>query len=379
MGHITYSLINKSINSNQYYMKVEELSSKIISNVLISSERYLKDFTAFIDQYKLEKIRTKEEYTIEILLIGILIKEYLENGYAFRCGSKSVFTILNKLRKNDCCKGKVDNIRGKLVTNVLMKKESKRIDIDFKNFKLLVRWLEATGDFKEEIYRLKNWIKFLGDKDDKYIDDLLKVSVNNSDYLYNQGKKYLGEYTINVYKYLSSYRSIHNNKEDIIYCGKGEVQYFFNMIAAETMNNVYRKDFLNCNKKRVFLPACMRQVKERCSSEKSNNGYKCKKCNKTCNVRKLTDMGENNGFEVYIIPHETMLFNSNKDENSKVGIIGVACVLNLVSGGWKALRLGFKPQCVVLDYCGCSTHWLDKPIMTSINIDRIKRIINKRK
>jgi hypothetical protein len=313
-------------------MKVEDLRAKIISNVLDLSECYLNDFTTFIGEHKLEKIRSKEEYAIEILLIGVLIKEYLQNGYAFRYCPKSVFTILNKLRKNDYCKVKVDSLRGKLATNILMKKERRKIDIDLKNLKLLVRWLEATGDFEEEIYRLNNWIKFLAHKDVKYIDNLLKVSVSNSDYLDNQGEKYLGEYTINVYKYLSSYRSMHNNKEDIIYCGKGERQYFLNMIAAETMNSIYRKEFLSCEKKKLFLPACMRQVKEKCLSEKSNCGYICKKCNEVCNVRKLTDMGENNAFEVYIIPHEAMLFNSSKDENGKVGIIGVACVLNLVSG-----------------------------------------------
>ncbi len=376
MNYITYSLISKDINSNQYYTRVEKLSGKIIKSVLSSSEEYLNEFITFIEKYELEKVRSKEEYGIEVLLIGVLIKEYLQNGFAFRYSSKNVFKVLNKLRKNDFFKVKIDNIRGKLATNILMRRESGNIDIDFKTFKLLIRWLEATGDFNEEVYRLNNWVNFLDNKDKKYIDNFLNISISNSDHLYNQGKKYLCEYTINVEEYLNSYINNHINKEDIIYCGKGEIQYFFNMIAAEIMNKTYRNDFLTCDIKKVFLPACMRQVKKNCLSEKSNSGYVCKSCSKECNVRKLKEIGLKNNFEVYIIPHETMLFNSSQSENSNIGIVGVACVLNLVSGGWKALRLGFKPQCVVLDYCGCDKHWLEKSVMTSINLDRVKSIIN---
>ena len=74
------------------------------------------------------------------------------------------------------------------------------------------------------------------------------------------------------------------------------------------------------------------------------------------------------------ITNETfMQFFINKNKN--IGIIGIACIPNLISGGFKALRLGFIPQCVVLDYCGCSNHWLYKKHMTKINENRLLYII----
>ena len=42
-------------------------------------------------------------------------------------------------------------------------------------------------------------------------------------------------------------------------------------------------------------------------------------------------------------------------------------ILNLLSGGWKAIRMGFTPQCVVLEYCGCAHHWCEKDVPTEIN------------
>ncbi|WP_278244952.1 hypothetical protein [[Clostridium] dakarense] len=46
-------------------------------------------------------------------------------------------------------------------------------------------------------------------------------------------------------------------------------------------------------------------------------------------------------------------------------------MLNLISGGLKAKSLGYIPQCVVLDYCGCKSHWHTDGITTDINIKRL--------
>ena len=59
------------------------------------------------------------------------------------------------------------------------------------------------------------------------------------------------------------------------------------------------------------------------------------------------------------------------------GMVGIACILNLMSGGWKAIRIGYIPQCVILDYCGCG-HWRENRKMTNININKliVKKDIN---
>ena len=78
------------------------------------------------------------------------------------------------------------------------------------------------------------------------------------------GEDNLINYLPNLENYLNTYRKHHYNKEDIIYCGKWFVQYYFNMIFSELMNDIFRDDFLNTYKKIVFLPACMTQDKTPC-------------------------------------------------------------------------------------------------------------------
>ena len=103
-------------------------------------------------------------------------------------------------------------------------------------------------------------------------------------------------------------------------------------------------------------------------------------CSSSCNVNKLRKQGEIYGFEVSVIPHEADLTSLKNRDNSSYGIVGIACVLNLVSGGFKALRLGFIPQCVILDEVGCRNHWLlDHGRMTGINDARLLSMIKKQK
>lgn len=51
----------------------------------------------------------------------------------------------------------------------------------------------------------------------------------------------------------------------------------------------------------------MRKNKETCKSIKTNEGFKCMKCNKGCSVRTITLIGERKGFDTMIIPHQTSL------------------------------------------------------------------------
>lgn len=375
MNYLTYCLNLEHLNSNEYYNEIQEISNKILKKGLPDSVVYLNDFMAFIVDNKIENLRSKEEYFIELLLIGIFIGEYKDNARAFKNKSNKIFLILNNIRKKGWLKYNIDNLRGKLISKILMNKIYVLKEITIEDFILLIKWLDASGDFKDEVIRLNGWKEFLEKKDKIYSSEILTFCCSISQYLYAECKDSLMKYIKNVNIYLRKYKEKHNNKEDIIYCGKGEIQYFFNMVSAEIMNQVYKEKFLNSSNKLIFLPACMRQTKKECLCKKSNKGYECIGCSQNCNVNILRKIGQARNVKIYIIPHETLLSNLESKENNKTGIIGVACVLNLVSGGWKAIRLGFIPQCVVLDYVGCSNHWLDKGMMTQINIDKLKNLL----
>lgn len=376
MNCVTYSLKLDQNNSNNYYSNVKEISNKIKEKILFGGKDYLNEFMQFILSENIEELRNKEEYGLELLLIGILLEEYIDNARKFNVLTKGIFVRLNSLRgKNDNYKIEIDNIRGKLATMILMRKKHIFKDTTLDDFTLLLKWIEACGDFNEELLRLKNWEKFLKYKGIYYSNDLFIFCKNLIVKFYELNKESLGCYTRYVNEYLNNYKKDHYNKDDIVYCGKGEIQYFFNMISSEIINEVYRKEFKVCEEKIVFLPECMRAKSKLCLSTKTSKGYLCSNCSKDCNVGQLSFLGEKYGFSVFIMPHQCDEFDYKNTLKDNIGIIYISCVLNLYSEHLKTIRFGYKPQCAVLDYCGCREHWCSTDIMTNINVDELKNIL----
>lgn len=85
---------------------------------------------------------------------------------------------------------------------------------------------------------------------------------------------------------------------------------------------------------------------DNCKALKNEEVYICAHCTKSCNVNKYDKIDKYYDFQVYIIPYESNITMKRKFEYWDIGIVVIACVLNLISGGFKARGLGFIPQCV---------------------------------
>lgn len=370
MEAATYNIKVNNINSDMYYKKISAVSKRVKKVILDKGNKYLSDFMEYVEKNKIEELRTKDEYAIEFLMIGVMLNEYSYYGHTLTKKTYVLFSFLNKLRKKNSYKNKIDNIRGYLISRILYKRSYKKYDIND-----LVIWMAATGDFKEEVYRLKVWISFLENRDKEYHNNFIKETISTAQIMENICEETLEIYIKPLEKFLKNAPQRYKNREDLIYCSKGKMQYYFNSICAEIMNEVYKEKFAMCKNKKIFAPACMRQVKKKCSAVKSDFGYVCRQCNSSCNINSLNKLVEKRNIEVCIIPHETIIDTLHIEDKNKIGIIGIACITNLMSGGWKALRLGFIPQCVILDYCGCNKHWLDQGEMTSINNSYLLNLI----
>ena len=145
------------------------------------------------------------------------------------------------------------------------------------------------------------------------------------------------------------------------------------MFGAEIMNRAYRNEYDKREKTIILLPECMQIKNKKCLSQETIYGHQCIGCSDNCNVNQLKNYIEK---EVYVIKHESELFKDIPTHEKKtISIIGIACVLNLINGGLKAKSLGMPAQCVILNYVGCSNHWMQNRISTSINSEKLKEII----
>jgi hypothetical protein len=59
----------------------------------------------------------------------------------------------------------------------------------------------------------------------------------------------------------------------------------------------------------------------------------------------------------------------------EVGVAAVACLLNILPGGYAMRARRISAQCVPLDYPGCRKHWNSEGILTGVNEERLVRIV----
>ncbi|BBL61195.1 DUF116 domain-containing protein [Methanobrevibacter arboriphilus] len=290
------------------------------------------------------------------------------------------------------------------INEVDISKSIENNEINLINLKidLLLKYLEATGDYKESLKHLNIWKEFFLNKDENTLKSYFKSIMSFVSFFEDYAKKELHIYTSNVETFKESYLEYHLNNEDIIFCGRSELEYHINLFGAEVMNKIFQKSFKARKKRVLLLPTCMRIPKtHKCNAVKDKLGLRCTSCNNNCNIGEITknlngnynykdNNHEDNNYEdynhedndcndeipVYIVSHSSsILSNLTNDDKTNVSIIGVACINNLIEGGWKISSHGIPPQCVILDYVGCKKHWTPKNIQTTINFNKLQNTV----
>ncbi|MCP5098588.1 MAG: DUF116 domain-containing protein, partial [Chloroflexi bacterium] len=310
--------------------------------------------------------------------------------YASEAVSKSTATrkLLIKLvelrQRHKRLKPAIESLRG-LLTSFLLRLQQQRTNIVIEptvaNLDQLLHWLTATGDFEEEVTRLQAWRDFIRNQSPQQVKEQLNVVFSFADWFETRSLAILGDYTPHVEQFLTNTHPDYRRREDAVFCGRQRVEYHMNMVGTEILNRAFRHEFLQTKKKLVLLPPCMKaRSADHCEATMTPFGERCGACEPGCHVHQVTKLGEKKGFNVLILPHELNVFSNDKmatKQENALGVVGVACPLTNVTGGWKTKRLGVPAQGVLIDYCGCSWHWhLAGGIPTDINFKQLQHVLD---
>ncbi len=382
MKTITYSLKENQKDSDNYYKEIKSFTDEILNEFEGFEAHVILDFISYAKEMDMGEIRSYHEYIFELLMLGVFWRVYgVRAAHLDKNPQKILENLVKERNQNEPAKETIDIIRGMIMKPFLLSENKDTPDLTVINFEKLLAYLKAAGDFNQELRRLEVWKGFLETKTPEIASEYLANAFLFADWFEYKSKVVLGQYTANVNEFLAEKYHEHLFQEDLIFCGRKEVEYHLNMVGAEIMNRAFRKKFEKRPRKALILPGCMKfSAEEKCRAQDTNLGLKCTGCSKSCNVNELTKMGDEYGFEVYIVPHESSAFSksTNKDRD-ELGIIGVACVSNLISGGWKAVSLGIPAQCVLLDYSSCKNHWDEEGFPTSINLDQLMKLLDMEK
>ena len=383
MKTITYNLAAAEKNSDNYYQDVRLFTEQVLHATEPEIMSFVNGFVQYINKTHCEPTRAEKEYIFDILTLGVLWNIY--SGNALQT-SKSVNRFLAFLyhfrRKHPKLKSSIDSVRGILSTLYLTQRKIHAEYLSLNNAKKLIAWLDATGEFREEVKRIQLILNYMETFPEKKQGFYFAVFTDFAFWFQKNSPYFLEKYTIHVADFRKTQLSSHKWKEDYIFCGRHQTEYHLSMVGAELMNQAFRAYFSKTQRKTVLVPACMRKNQpQTCKAKKVSLDYKCSGCTQDCRVNKLRLLGLEHKFDVSIIPHSSdfSAWLKNWAAGKDIGVVGVACPLNLITGGLELRALNIPAQCILLDYCGCKNHWHKTGFPTEINTEELLNLLEIKK
>lgn len=381
MEVVTYNL-NLQFNNTSFY----EVLSKFTSDFLkLRSHEVIADIEKYINYRKFynASLRTFDEHFLEYLSMGVMLNKYSRNAMSSSVLINNFLIILYKNRNRIAtAKPFIDKVRGFLSFRYLTKTHNLTDIENAGQLKRLLQWMEASGEYTEDVLRLKQWYNYIRRLSAESQRSLLKNIQNTAFNFEIKGRLKLNVYTCNIELFKVKSLNEHHYKENYLFCNRHEVEYHLNMFGAEILNRALKNDFLKTTAKVILLPTCMCQpVTGKCRAVYYDQKLRCTACSLGCNINKKRKFYASQNIEVVLIPHSSgfsKYLSYWKNQNT-TGLIGVACVLNLLKGGYEMQQLNIPSQCVFLDYCGCKKHWHKNGIPTDLNEDQLLKVTGVKK
>ncbi len=380
MDVITYSLSAGQETSEQYYSEISTFTDK----VLLKGRSLLQ---AAIDDHQVKMYSERntffEEGLLEILAFGVYWRLYSKPALEMKKTAAELLAAINRLRDTKVKVKFVLNYVKGILSTLLISKINYCTNApipDLQGIEKLIIFLKATGEFNQEVKRFESWLEYFRQIGVDETRQVMTTAISFGDWFQKESTGVLMKFTPKVQHFLNNKLSSHKWKEDYIFCSSRAVEYHLNMVGAEIMNRIYHDDFLKRKDRVLMLPHCMTNpVQGKCKAAAVGKGYICKACSEVCQVNSISKFGSQNKLKVMLVPHESSIASTKTDQSlftGSSGVIGVSCVLNLISGGWMLEEKGAIPQCVLLDYCGCRNHWHERGIPTRLNEKQLMKLID---
>ncbi len=153
-------------------------------------------------------------------------------------------------------------------------------------------------------------------------------------------------------------------------------QYHLFMLEIELTNRINQKRFLVSELKYAFLPHCMRDFSQECMSTSDDLDYFCKACSKICSVNEMSRILRKNKIKPYLWMKADLkkLFRNLNHENKKIGVLGVACIPELVNGMRMCQKANVPVIGLQLDANRCQ-RWMGDFHENTVNIKKLTMLL----
>ncbi len=153
-------------------------------------------------------------------------------------------------------------------------------------------------------------------------------------------------------------------------------QYLLYMLEIELTNRINHGSFSTAPWRMALIAHCLRDFREGCRSQPGDIEDRCKHCDLDCYVNMGSELLERYQIHPYVsvsMDHRG-LFRHLKYDHPEMGVLGIACVPELVMGMRLCEGLDIPAVGVPLDANRCA-RWLGECLETTFNLEELERLI----
>ncbi len=153
-------------------------------------------------------------------------------------------------------------------------------------------------------------------------------------------------------------------------------QYYIYMLEFSLVNRLNKNNFRNCGYKIALLPHCVRDLSRDCLSKPGEIDYVCKGCSKVCSLNNVSKLLKKYGVDPYIWKTVELkqLFKMIKDKHGRFGVLGIACVPELIRGMRRCSKHNIPVVGIPLDANRCR-RWMGEFYDNTVNIEKLEKLL----
>lgn len=159
-----------------------------------------------------------------------------------------------------------------------------------------------------------------------------------------------------------------------------EEQYHLYMLLIELANRAWKEAFRTAKRRIAFLPHCLRDLSADCRCGPGELDYVCKGCSKNCFVNRVSSLLRENRIEPYLWMNARLklLLSELRDREGSIGVLGVACIPELLRGMRLCIGLNIPVVGIPLDANRCM-RWMGAFYPTSVDLDALSKLVGERR
>ena len=154
-------------------------------------------------------------------------------------------------------------------------------------------------------------------------------------------------------------------------------QYYLYMIEFELVNRINLAEFLAADYRIALLPYCLREAQVNCKAEPDQVDYRCKGCLKGCYINQVSSLLKEHGVEPYIWRRAklTPMLKNLSREHGRVGVAGIACIVELVMGMRRCMKARLPVVGIPLNANRCP-RWTGEFHETSLDLNALEKLLS---